>query len=195
MYDECTKDAYKQPLTECNKRSTQHSCVNCRCLPVKILYGRVLDVPMNVTIQFELYTVRTWKGYYDGVRLNTGVSLMSQFDKQKDDADRYASDATQCFWFWTVLYTEVQPSGAFLICIPLPRHPRLDSRRRQNTGKMQYKTFRDLANDFSQDALIGSPENNEKSTKKQQQLLNLREMQQKMRYGMHSVRRDVKHAT
>lgn len=23
MYDECTKDAYEQPLTECNKRSTQ----------------------------------------------------------------------------------------------------------------------------------------------------------------------------
>lgn len=51
---------------------------------------------MDVTIEFEVYTLKTWKGYYDVVRLHTGVSLMSQFDKQKG-ADRYASDATQCF--------------------------------------------------------------------------------------------------
>lgn len=122
---------------------------------------------------------------------------MSQFDKQKD-ADRYASDATQRFWFWTVLYTEVQPSGAFLICIPLPRRPRLDSRRRQNTGKMQYKTFLETWEMISHKMLwlgVQRIMENPQKKKKQQQLLNLGEMQQKMRYGMHSVRRNVTHAT
>lgn len=41
----------------------------------------VLEVYMNVRVEFEMYTVRTQKGYYDVACTNKGVSLMLQSDQ------------------------------------------------------------------------------------------------------------------
>lgn len=159
MYDAHNKA--NVPLTECNKRSTQWICVICRCLASKEIWWECWRC---IWMQESNLRCTHW-GLRKGITMLRARTRVFRWCYSL--TNRKMLDVTKFFWFWTVPHTEVESSGAFVSCIPLPRHPRLDSRRRQNTGKMQgYKTFWNLANDFSQDALIGSPENNEKSTKK-----------------------------